>query len=98
MRLATIQTSAGPRAALVHNGQYIDIHATDASLPATVRGVLEGGAATIKAVGALSARTGAVRHGAEVKLLAPIPDPGKIICIGLNYRDHAMETGAAIGP
>ncbi|MCL6545981.1 MAG: fumarylacetoacetate hydrolase family protein [Bryobacteraceae bacterium] len=29
---------------------------------------------------------------AEVQLLAPIPRPPKIICIGLNYRDHAAET------
>jgi 2-keto-4-pentenoate hydratase/2-oxohepta-3-ene-1,7-dioic acid hydratase in catechol pathway len=27
---------------------------------------------------------------------APIARPGKIVCIGLNYRDHAEETGAAI--
>ncbi|PZF85335.1 fumarylacetoacetate hydrolase family protein [Jiangella anatolica] len=27
---------------------------------------------------------------------APIARPGKIVCIGLNYRDHAAETGAAI--
>jgi 2-keto-4-pentenoate hydratase/2-oxohepta-3-ene-1,7-dioic acid hydratase in catechol pathway len=26
----------------------------------------------------------------------PIADPGKVVCIGLNYRDHAAETGAAI--
>jgi 2-keto-4-pentenoate hydratase/2-oxohepta-3-ene-1,7-dioic acid hydratase in catechol pathway len=32
----------------------------------------------------------------QVKLLAPIPRPGKIMGIGLNYRDHARETGAAI--
>jgi 2-keto-4-pentenoate hydratase/2-oxohepta-3-ene-1,7-dioic acid hydratase in catechol pathway len=32
----------------------------------------------------------------EVKLKAPIPNPGKIICIGLNYRDHAAETGQSI--
>jgi 2-keto-4-pentenoate hydratase/2-oxohepta-3-ene-1,7-dioic acid hydratase in catechol pathway len=28
---------------------------------------------------------------ARIKLLAPIPRPSKIICIGLNYRDHAEE-------
>ena len=28
----------------------------------------------------------------QVKLLAPIPRPPKVICIGLNYRDHAAET------
>ena len=29
-------------------------------------------------------------------LLPPVPVPEKIICIGLNYRDHAIETGAEI--
>jgi 2-keto-4-pentenoate hydratase/2-oxohepta-3-ene-1,7-dioic acid hydratase in catechol pathway len=30
---------------------------------------------------------------AEVRLLPPIPDPEKIVCIGLNYRGHAAEAG-----
>lgn len=30
------------------------------------------------------------------RLGAPIARPGKIVCIGLNYRDHAEETGLAI--
>jgi 2-keto-4-pentenoate hydratase/2-oxohepta-3-ene-1,7-dioic acid hydratase in catechol pathway len=29
----------------------------------------------------------------DVRLLPPIPDPDKILCNGLNYRDHAEETG-----
>jgi len=29
----------------------------------------------------------------DVRLLAPVPDPDKILCIGLNYRDHAEEAG-----
>jgi 2-keto-4-pentenoate hydratase/2-oxohepta-3-ene-1,7-dioic acid hydratase in catechol pathway len=29
----------------------------------------------------------------EIELLPPIPDPDKIVCIGLNYRDHAAEAG-----
>src|SRR5579884_2664774 len=32
----------------------------------------------------------------SVKLRAPIPRPRKLICVGLNYRDHAAETGAQI--
>jgi acylpyruvate hydrolase len=31
-----------------------------------------------------------------VRLAAPIPRPGKIICIGLNYRDHAAESNAPL--
>nr|WP_227379489.1 fumarylacetoacetate hydrolase family protein [Haladaptatus halobius] len=35
-------------------------------------------------------------NAAEVNLLAPIPKPGKIICAGLNYRDHAEEQNEEI--
>jgi 2-keto-4-pentenoate hydratase/2-oxohepta-3-ene-1,7-dioic acid hydratase in catechol pathway len=28
----------------------------------------------------------------SVRLLAPVPRPGKLICVGLNYRDHAIES------
>ncbi|AYN43342.1 FAA hydrolase family protein [Streptomyces dangxiongensis] len=33
-----------------------------------------------------------------LRIGAPLARPGKIICVGLNYRDHAAETGAAIPP
>ncbi len=33
---------------------------------------------------------------AEVELLAPVPRPGKLLCIGLNYRDHADEVGMKV--
>jgi 2-keto-4-pentenoate hydratase/2-oxohepta-3-ene-1,7-dioic acid hydratase in catechol pathway len=32
----------------------------------------------------------------EARLTAPVPRPGKLICIGANYRDHAAESGMAI--
>src|SRR5947209_17950156 len=32
----------------------------------------------------------------EIRLGAPVARPSKIVCIGLNYADHAKETGAAI--
>ena len=34
----------------------------------------------------------------QVSLLAPVPDPGAIYCIGLNYAKHAAETGAELPP
>lgn len=37
-----------------------------------------------------------VRPRSEVRLEAPVPNPRKVICIGLNYRDHAAEVGAPI--
>ena len=39
---------------------------------------------------------GAVHDPAKASLAAPIPRPPKIICIGLNYRDHAEESKMAI--
>lgn len=41
---------------------------------------------------AAAAREGALDL-ASVKLLAPVPRPGKILAIGLNYADHIAETG-----
>lgn len=38
----------------------------------------------------------AERVDPSVRLGAPIAKPEKVVCIGLNYRDHALETGAAI--
>src|SRR5256886_6414303 len=39
---------------------------------------------------------GAPLPAASARLHAPIADPGKFICIGLNYSDHAAETGNPI--
>jgi 2-keto-4-pentenoate hydratase/2-oxohepta-3-ene-1,7-dioic acid hydratase in catechol pathway len=39
---------------------------------------------------------GALRPRADVRLVAPVPRPGKFICIGLNYRDHAKEGGLEV--
>jgi 2,4-didehydro-3-deoxy-L-rhamnonate hydrolase len=48
------------------------------------------------AYGTQGIATGTPRPLAEVRLLAPVPRPGKVLCVGLNYRDHASETGQAI--
>ena len=39
---------------------------------------------------------GSARARSDVHLLAPVPRPGKIVCVGLNYRDHAAETGKPV--
>jgi 2-keto-4-pentenoate hydratase/2-oxohepta-3-ene-1,7-dioic acid hydratase in catechol pathway len=32
----------------------------------------------------------------QVRLVAPVPDPSKVLCVGLNYKDHVAETGRAL--
>jgi 2-keto-4-pentenoate hydratase/2-oxohepta-3-ene-1,7-dioic acid hydratase in catechol pathway len=97
MRLATIQTAAGPRAAVLQGDAYVELHGTDPALPTSVRHLLAAGPDALKAAEAATKRGNAVRHAAaSVKLLPPVPDPAKIICLGLNYRDHAAESGSPI--
>lgn len=71
----------------------------DALFPQSTRGFLEGGAATQEALKTMLAGIKAgtfepvTAPASRVRLHAPIHDPGKFICIGLNYTDHAAETG-----
>src|SRR5579872_5968472 len=97
MRLATIQTPAGPHAAILQGDAYVDLHATQPKVPASVRELLAGGADMLRTAQETATRPDAVRYPtASAKLLAPIPNPPKVICIGLNYRDHAAESGSPI--
>jgi 2-keto-4-pentenoate hydratase/2-oxohepta-3-ene-1,7-dioic acid hydratase in catechol pathway len=93
VRWVTVLTENGPRACGNLNGQYIDVNAADPQSPSSVRELLElGNGWQRRAWGAL--QRGPVRHDARTAtLLAPVPDARKIVCIGLNYRDHARESG-----
>ncbi|MBI4893947.1 MAG: 5-oxopent-3-ene-1,2,5-tricarboxylate decarboxylase, partial [Acidobacteria bacterium] len=55
--------------------------------------VIRGGAAARASIEGYLKRApaGASKPLERVTLLAPIPVPGKLICVGLNYRDHAAE-------
>ena len=97
MQLATLATPAGPRAAVLAGDRYVDLYGTDFALPASVRNLLAGWSEVRSAVGAAARSRVAVGiPAAAAVLLPPVPDPGKILCIGLNYRDHARENNRAI--
>jgi len=98
MRLATIQTPQGPRAAVERSdGYYVDLHASEPGLPDNVKALLAASTAIRRLAAEVAAAPSAVAYPPQsVRLLPPIPDPGKILCIGLNYRDHAREGGKAI--
>jgi len=65
-----------------------------ALVPASTRQFLEGGVASREAVAGITEWVTVER--AAARLHAPIADPAKFICIGLNYRDHAEETNNPI--
>ena len=92
MKLASILTPQGARAALAVADGYIDLHATDPGLPACMKSLLAASPAVRKAASEVASSKSAVKYAANaVKLLPPVPNPSKILCIGLNYRDHAIE-------
>jgi 2-keto-4-pentenoate hydratase/2-oxohepta-3-ene-1,7-dioic acid hydratase in catechol pathway len=97
MRLATIQGPTGPRLAVEQGGRYIDVQGSDPALPGSLRALLQLGPAALRGVAdAARGPRAAPVEAANVRLLPPVPDPPKIICLGLNYRDHAAESGAPI--
>jgi 2-keto-4-pentenoate hydratase/2-oxohepta-3-ene-1,7-dioic acid hydratase in catechol pathway len=95
VRLLSYQTAAGPAAAIQAEDTLVPVSALD--MLATVRGLLE--ALDRDGLRELAGRAADADERiplAEATLCAPIPDAEKIICIGLNYRDHAEETGQEI--
>jgi 2-keto-4-pentenoate hydratase/2-oxohepta-3-ene-1,7-dioic acid hydratase in catechol pathway len=93
MRLVSFEAGPGPRAALLREGRVYDIwgdaFAHVRGEDRTVYALLQGG--LLPEVEAVE-QEGVPIEG--VQLLPPIARPGKIICIGLNYRSHAEEQGA----
>jgi 2-keto-4-pentenoate hydratase/2-oxohepta-3-ene-1,7-dioic acid hydratase in catechol pathway len=100
MRWATIQSGGGPRVCAHWDGSYVDLASIDPGFPSSTREILAlGKEATRRADELLrsSAFSRAVRFRPEnAHFLPPIPDPPKIVCLGLNYRDHAAESGMPI--
>src|SRR5207244_2267822 len=94
---ATIETPLGPTAVVVEGRQYIDLQSVNPIIPRSLRQILAAGPLALRAVQEATRFSAAKRNDlADVKLLPPIPDPKKIVCLGLNYADHAKEGGVPI--
>jgi acylpyruvate hydrolase len=83
MRLATIRTATGTSAVRIDGDEAIECGASDVG--------------TLLASAAWRARAGAAdgpRHRmADLSYAPVVPRPGKIVCVGLNYRTHISEMG-----
>ena len=75
------------------DGRLLDI----SELAADVDGAFLAGDGVARVRAALEAGTlPELPGGPGLRIGAPVARPGKVVCIGLNYRDHAEETGAKI--
>ena len=96
MRLSTYDDGSGPQAGILLGEEIVPASALDAPAD-SVKGLLQ--ALDAAGLADLGERASGVQERVElsdVRLLAPVPDPEKIICLGLNYRDHAEESGQEI--
>jgi 2-keto-4-pentenoate hydratase/2-oxohepta-3-ene-1,7-dioic acid hydratase in catechol pathway len=75
--------------------EFIDLCATDSSIPSKLREFIEIDPHFSMAKQALSNPNAIVKSLSEVKFDVLIDQPGKIVCLGLNYADHAKEGGNA---
>jgi 2-keto-4-pentenoate hydratase/2-oxohepta-3-ene-1,7-dioic acid hydratase in catechol pathway len=95
MRLATIVTPVGPRLHVQGRSGYVDVGAeTGNSDYASLAAVLQAGPAGMDAVRALTGRDG--REYPLQSLGPAVPSPERILCLGLNYSEHALEGGRAV--
>src|SRR5690349_11488540 len=72
----------------------IDLNRANPQLPSSMIAFLEGGdeSRALAEQALADPPAEAVLERGAVRLMAPVPRPGKIICIGLNYGDHAAES------
>lgn len=93
MRLVSFGPRGEERAGLLLGEEVLDLAKADAALLASVLDLLEAGEAALARCRELAASppAGALLERASVRLGAPVPRPGKILCLGANYIDHAKE-------
>lgn len=73
-------------------GDFVDLCGSDQTIPDTTLKLIEGGTDLLqKAQKVVESSDRRVVKRADVKLLSPITNPQKVLCIGMNYRDHCTE-------
>lgn len=91
MRLCSFDAAGGGGLGVVMGDEVADIRAVAPGLSVNPVDML-GSSEALEAL--VAAAKKAPRHPlAKVRLKAPVARPGKVLGIGLNYRDHAKETG-----
>ncbi len=93
MRIATFNDESGQRIGVVRGDTLVDLSAAAPHLPRDMIGFLKAGDRALEDAEKAAREAGAAVPLAGVTLNAPIPLPGKILAIGLNYGEHIAETG-----
>jgi 2-keto-4-pentenoate hydratase/2-oxohepta-3-ene-1,7-dioic acid hydratase in catechol pathway len=96
MRLVTFEKGGRPVSGVRKDDSLVDLSIAAPELPGDWPAIFAAGALDRVAEAVAAAGPEALVPAGDVRLMVPIPRPPKILCIGLNYRSHAEETGMAI--
>jgi 2-keto-4-pentenoate hydratase/2-oxohepta-3-ene-1,7-dioic acid hydratase in catechol pathway len=77
------------------SSNFVDLCTTDPSIPANLRDLLAIDPELLKAKNALENPKAVIKDLADIRFDTLIDNPSKIVCMGLNYADHAKEGGNA---
>jgi 2-keto-4-pentenoate hydratase/2-oxohepta-3-ene-1,7-dioic acid hydratase in catechol pathway len=95
MKLVSYELQGKPSFGVVEGDNIIDIGLSHPELGSLKQAIAAGKLEAVKAIASSSPAASRIPLG-EVRLLPVIPDPAKILCIGINYLSHVKETGREI--
>lgn len=93
MRLVTFTVGDRTRVGALVGDEVVDLAAAAPALPGNMRDLLAAGPDAIAAVETAIGGDGPRHALAEVHLEAPVPNPSKLLAVGLNYAEHVDEAG-----
>jgi len=93
MKLVSFVGASGPSYGAVQGDRVADLGAVFGARAPDLKSLI---AARLLAEAATAAATAPSVPLTGLKLLPVVPNPGKIVCVGLNYREHVAETGRTV--
>jgi acylpyruvate hydrolase len=104
MKLVTYHSPTGLRPGVLVGDVIVDVQSLagdDAARHRSVKEILNGGPDTLAALEKRLAEAGhnhIIGNVREIRLAPPVPDPDKILCGGLNYKEHVDEVEREVPP
>ncbi len=96
MKLVTFTENHRRRIGVVDGPTVIDLSIAAPHLPQTMMAFLRAGPAAMDEAARAFPNETRRLDLSHVRLEAPVPRPGKVLAIGMNYADHIKETGRSI--
>jgi len=96
MRFVTFRSGRQDGLAVANSeGAFHGLLSADMGYPGPLHALIQHGSSALEAAMAVL-KNGPLIDLEKVELLPPLPNPGKIICVGLNYVDHSLESGFTV--